>query len=82
MDRVRRHGRNIVFVNYAVGRTDCRSVLVDEEHGGYLAARHLIDLGRRRLVFAGGPDNLHAVNVRRKGAKRATSETRRTVSLR
>lgn len=81
VDRVRRHGRNIVLVNYAGGRTDCCSVLVDEEHGGYLATKHLIDLGRRRLVFAGGPDNLHAVNDRRKGAMRAASETRGAVSL-
>jgi LacI family transcriptional regulator len=29
------------------------SVTTDNVHGGYLAARHLIEMGRRRLLFAG-----------------------------
>ncbi|MFF1883013.1 LacI family DNA-binding transcriptional regulator [Pseudarthrobacter sp. NPDC058196] len=81
VDRVRSHGRRIVLVNYAGDRADCCSVLVDEEHGGYLAAKHLIDLGRRRLVFAGGPENLRAVNDRRRGARRAVAEEAGRVSL-
>jgi LacI family transcriptional regulator len=81
IDRVRRHGRKIVLVNYAGGRRDCCSVLVDDERGGYLAARHLIDLGRRKLVFAGGPEDLHAVNDRRRGAWRAVAETKGGVTL-
>lgn len=81
VDRVRRHGRKVVLVNHAGNRSDCCSVLVDEEHGGYLAARHLMELGRRRLVFAGGPDDLHAVNDRRRGAKRAVAEADGGVSL-
>ncbi|MHA7210137.1 LacI family DNA-binding transcriptional regulator [Arthrobacter sp. MDT1-65] len=74
VDRVRRHGRNIVLVNYAGDRLDCCSVVADEEHGGYLAATHLMDLGRTRLLFAGGPEDLHAVRARREGAQRAVRE--------
>ncbi len=81
IDRVRRHGRKIVLVNYGGGRRDCCSVLVDDERGGYLAARHLIDLGRRHLVFAGGPDDLHAVTDRRRGAWRAVAETNGAVTF-
>ncbi|WP_225437273.1 LacI family DNA-binding transcriptional regulator [Arthrobacter sedimenti] len=81
VDRVRRHGRNIVLVNYAGDRTDCCSVVVDEEHGGYLAATHLMDIGRSRLLFAGGPEDLHAVNARREGARRAVRERGNGVSL-
>lgn len=74
VDRVRRHGRRIVLVNYAGGRQDCCAVLSDEEHGGYMAARHLIELGRRRLLFAGGPEEFHAIKERRNGALRAVAE--------
>jgi LacI family transcriptional regulator len=81
VDRVRRHGRNIVLVNYAGDRTDCCSVVVDEEYGGYLAATHLMDIGRTRLLFAGGPHDLHAVNARRAGAQRAVEERSSEVSL-
>ncbi|MHA7191902.1 LacI family DNA-binding transcriptional regulator [Arthrobacter sp. MDT2-16] len=81
VDRVRRHGRNIVLVNYAGDRTDCCSVVVNEEHGGYLAAQHLMDIGRTRLLFAGGPEDLHAVNARREGARRAVREQGDGVSL-
>jgi LacI family transcriptional regulator len=81
VDRVRRHGRNIVLVNYAGDRTDCCSVVVDEEHGGYLAAMHLMDIGRTRLLFAGGPQDLHAVTARREGALRAVRERGGGVTL-
>ena len=74
VDRVRRHGRRVVLVNYAGGRKDCCAVLSDEEYGGYLAARHLIEMGRRRLLFAGGPEEFHAVKERRNGALRAVME--------
>ena len=74
VDRVRRHGRRIVLVNYAGGRQDCCAVLSDEEYGGYLAARHLIGLGRRRLLFAGGPEEFYAIKERRNGALRAVTE--------
>lgn len=36
------------------GPLPCSSVDVDREHGGYLAGRHLIDLGYRRLGYLGG----------------------------
>ena len=70
--RVREHGRPVVLVNYAADGY-C-GVVVDEEHGGYLAARHLIDLGRRRLLFVGGPLTLQALAGRLRGARRAAEE--------
>ena len=71
--RIRAHGRPVVLVNYAADGF-C-GVIVDEEQGGYLAARHLIDLGRRRLAFVGGPLDLRAVDGRLRGARRAVKET-------
>ena len=69
---VRRHGRSVVLVNYAA-RGFC-GVTVDEVHGGYLAARHLLETGRRRLLFAGGPLTLRAVAGRWSGVQKAVQE--------
>lgn len=55
------------------GPTDFCSVAVDEELGGYLAVRHLIEQGRTRILCAGGPG--HQVVKRRHGAVRAASES-------
>jgi LacI family transcriptional regulator len=79
VEATRRHGRPVVLVNYAA-EGYC-GVLVDEERGGYLAARHLIELGRRRLAFAGGPLTLSAVEGRLRGARRAVDEAGGDVRL-
>jgi LacI family transcriptional regulator len=51
------------------------SVSVDDERGGYLAARHLLDGGRRRLLYTGGPLDMRQIDDRRRGARRAVDET-------
>ncbi|MEN0024953.1 MAG: substrate-binding domain-containing protein, partial [Microbacterium sp.] len=51
------------------------SVSVDDETGGYLAARHLIESGRRRLLFVGGPLDMRQVEDRLGGARRAVTGT-------
>ncbi|MFJ9387825.1 LacI family DNA-binding transcriptional regulator [Nocardioides sp. NPDC101246] len=61
----------IVMLNYRADPGHFCSVSVDNEHGGYLAAQHLIDLGRRRLAFVGGPDELTPVHDRELGFRRA-----------
>ncbi len=53
---------------------DACTVGVDNELGGYLAARHLIELGRSRLMFAGSPDFARPVGQRFAGVKRAIDE--------
>jgi LacI family transcriptional regulator len=81
MERVRRHGRPVVVMNYASIESDMCTVLIDNEHVGYLAARHLIGLGRTRLVFVGGQDNLQPVHLRRRGVRRAVEEEDGRVAL-
>ena len=48
---------------------------------GYVAARHMIDLGRTRIAFIGGKDHLQPVHHRRAGVRRAVSEEGGRVSL-
>ena len=64
----------LVLVNYASEAGTYSGVVADEVHGGYEAARHLIGLGRTRLVFLGGPLLLTAVAQRLAGAQAAAAE--------
>ncbi len=75
MQQVRSHGRPVVIVDNDPGLKDCCSVSTDNVLSGYLAARHLIDLGRRRLAFAGGPKEYRAIADRFAGAERAVAES-------
>jgi LacI family transcriptional regulator len=79
--RIRDHGRPVVVLNEPAANGEFCSVTVDDELGGYLAARHLISLGRRRLAFVGGPDRLEPVRERRVGAQRAVQETNGAVTI-
>ncbi|MET0975228.1 MAG: LacI family DNA-binding transcriptional regulator [Leifsonia sp.] len=65
----------LVLVNFASVTGMYASVVADEMHGGYEAARHLIGLGRTRLLFLGGPLMLTAVAQRLAGARAAVADS-------
>lgn len=71
---VRDRGTPLVLVNWPGDSTTC-GVVNDDEYGGYIAARHLIENGRTRLVFSGGPFTLSAVADRLRGTRRAVEES-------
>lgn len=50
------------------------SVSIDDVAGGMMAARHLLDLGRRRLAFVGGPLGIRQVADRLDGAAAVVRE--------
>ncbi|MGO7983249.1 LacI family DNA-binding transcriptional regulator, partial [Rhizobium johnstonii] len=60
---------------------DLCTVLIDNERVGYIAARHMIDLGLKRIAFVGGLDELQPVALRRAGVRRAVAETQGSVEL-
>ena len=64
-----------VFVNFESPTLAYSGVVVDEEHGGRLAAEHLLLTGRRRLLFVGGPTSLVAVASRLGGVRAAVAST-------
>ncbi|MDO9457329.1 LacI family DNA-binding transcriptional regulator [Nocardioides sp.] len=78
--RSRSWTRDIVLLNAQPVGDRC-GVAPDDELGGYKATRHLIERGRRDLVFAGGPFTLHPVAARHRGAQRAVAETNGGVRL-
>jgi LacI family transcriptional regulator len=79
--QVREMGEPVVVLNYDSGARDSCRVLVDNEQVGYLAVRHLVALGHRRIAFIAGDDALQPVALRRRGVHRAIEETNGAVHL-
>jgi LacI family transcriptional regulator len=74
LQRVQDAGTPVVLVDHEIPGSDFCSVSVDDDEGGYLAAQHLLQTGRRRLAFIGGPASIAQVAHRLAGARRAVSE--------
>ncbi len=71
---LRKRGIPVVLVDRGTADASFPSVSVDDVRGGVLAARHLLDGGRRRLAFVGGPLDLRQVADRHSGAASAVAE--------
>jgi LacI family transcriptional regulator len=74
LDLLRERGVPTVLVDRLADEEKFSSVAVDDDAGGYLAARHLLDTGRRRLAFVGGSTSIRQVADRLQGARRAVKE--------
>lgn len=70
--QMRARGTPIVIFDHRVDTERYSSVQMDGVAGGRLAVAHLLETGRRRLVFAGGP--LNQVIDRLTGASKAVQE--------
>lgn len=64
----------MVIVDRALEGVDADLVRIDHEQGGYLATRHLLDLGHRDLACIGGPADTGASQLRLAGFRRAMAE--------
>lgn len=71
---MRDRGMPTVVSGWRASAADQPSVSADDARGGYLAAQHLIEIGRRRIAFVGGPLTLTQVSERFDGASRAVQE--------
>ena len=67
-------GTKVVLVDSPALEGTFSSVSVDDVSGGYLATKHLLDIGRRRIAFVAGPQQFHQVTDRLTGAMRAVAE--------
>lgn len=72
MRRLRDRGVPLVLFDVRGDDPGVCSVTMDGRHGGHLAVRHLIETGRTRIAFLGGP--LRQVEDRWIGAMQACSE--------
>lgn len=55
------------------------SVVVDDEYGGFLQAKHLAGKGHRRVIYRGSPFNLRSVARRQQGFREAAERLGLTV---
>ncbi len=69
--RLRDGGVPVILVDRDVPDEAFDSVSVDDVEGGRLAAQHLLDLGRARLAYVGGPASIPQVADRLSGARAA-----------
>lgn len=74
LEQLRERGVPTVLVDRRADESRFSSVSVDDDAGGYLAARHLLEIGRRRLAFVGGPLSIRQVADRFQGAQRAVAD--------
>jgi len=73
--QMRERGTPTVISGWRASSEDQPSVSADDARGGYLAAQHLLELGRTRIAFVGGPLTLTQVSERFDGASRAVRDT-------
>jgi DNA-binding LacI/PurR family transcriptional regulator len=64
----------IVIVSRDLTARGISSVLVDNEAGGAMALRHLLDLGHRRIAVIRGPEEMFDSEPRWAGVRRAAAE--------
>jgi LacI family transcriptional regulator len=69
LERIRSRGVPVVLVDRRADLEGFSSVSVDDVRGGGLAVDHLLELGRRRIAFVGGPLDLQQVADRLEGAR-------------
>jgi LacI family transcriptional regulator len=73
-------GTPVVLVDCQAPDATWCSVSVDDELGGELAVRHLLESGHERIAFVGGPMSVQQVRDRHRGALRALSAAGRPAS--
>ncbi|HEY7124141.1 MAG TPA: LacI family DNA-binding transcriptional regulator [Ktedonobacterales bacterium] len=71
VQRMRRHGMTVVFLDHPSRSPDLCSVAVDDVLGGDLAAMHLFAQGHHRIGFIHGPATIRQIAERQRGVLRA-----------
>lgn len=64
----------IVLINRYIAAIEPNCIYLDNELGGYLATRHLVEQGHRSIAYISGPKNKHDANERLIGHQKALAE--------
>jgi LacI family transcriptional regulator len=64
----------VVLVDRSLPQVELDAVLTDNQQGGYIATRHLIELGHRRIACIAGPSNITPSAERIIGYRKALEE--------
>lgn len=68
------HKIDVVFLDRIIERDDICYVISDDEEGAYQAAKYLLHLGHRDILYVGGDSQLSTEKNRLKGFKKALME--------
>lgn len=70
------HSRGIplVFYDRVCDPIECSKVIVDDFDAGYMATKHLIDQGYKRIAHLAGPESLNMFRQRLDGYKKALTD--------
>jgi len=71
---IHRRGTAVTAIDHEMPGAIFPIIGVDDEHGGELAARHLVEQGYRRIVFVGAEDRVDIVRRRVLGARRGAGD--------
>lgn len=71
---LQRRGMPVVVLDRELPQVEVDSVLTDNTRGGWLATRHLLDLGHRRIACVTGPSELTLSGLRVQGYQQALQE--------
>lgn len=74
LKQLKDRGIPVVLVDRGTHEDDFASVAVDDVAGGAAAAAHLLELGRKRIAFVGGPLHIRQVADRFAGASAKVAE--------
>ncbi|MDO7880742.1 LacI family DNA-binding transcriptional regulator [Salinibacterium soli] len=72
--QIRSRGIPSVLIGQRAADPTQPSVSIDDVTGGHMAVQHLLELGRRRVAFVGGPLGIRQVADRLEGANSAVRE--------
>lgn len=71
---IRRLQLPFIMVDRIVEGSECQSVVLNHQRGGYLATSHLLSQGHRRIGCFTGPSDLTSSNLRLEGYREAIKE--------
>ncbi len=71
---IQKAGIPFVLIGRYFEDMDTDYVVCDDKKGGYLAIRHLIELGHKRILFLNGPGYISSARERLAGYRKALSE--------
>ena len=72
---LQRTGIPFVLIGRRFADEDVDYVVCDDENGGYIAARYLLELGHRDILFLNASLHISSAAERLKGFRRAFSES-------
>lgn len=71
---LKKQGLSTVLMDWHTEDHQFSSVAVDNVAGGKLAVEHLLEMGRTRIAFVGGPHSIRQVSDRFEGARKAVAQ--------